>query len=72
MTKHDHILVAVAAAARAEAFREAAEIARNFGPSRPLLMRSRNDQRITGRWEGEQAASGSIAHLIEQRAKEHP
>lgn len=43
-----------------------AQIAESYGPSRPLTRPTR-DQLIVGRYEGEQAASGAIAHLIRTR-----
>ena len=52
-----------AQAVRDAALREAAEVAARFGPERPLVARNPKD-RIMGRWEGEQAASASIAAAI--------
>lgn len=54
--------------ALAEAFEEAASIAANFGPSRPIVTKNPTE-RIYGRWEGEQAASASINDLIRARAR---
>lgn len=50
-----------------KAEREAcAKIAEEFGPSRPIT-KGVVSPLIRGRWEGEQAASGAIAHLIRAR-----
>jgi len=45
------------------ALERAAKIAENFGPSRPIAT-PRPSEIIKGRWEGEQAASSTIAALI--------
>ncbi|MBN9028919.1 MAG: hypothetical protein J0I23_03860 [Rhizobiales bacterium] len=55
--------------ARREALEEAAKVAKDFGPSRPIVGRNPTST-IVGRWEGEQAASAGIASLI--RALPHP
>ena len=49
--------------ARRQALEEAEEVASAFGHGRPLVER-RPKERILGRWEGEQAASGAIAAAI--------
>ena len=56
-------------AAGAAAEREAcAKVAKDFGPSRPMVE-ARPSERVIGRWEGEQAASGSIAAAIRARGQ---
>ncbi|WP_448952151.1 hypothetical protein [Labrys neptuniae] len=53
-----------------EAEREAcAKLAENYGPSRPLAGGGTAYRQIYGRWEGEQAASTGIAHLIRARSR---
>jgi hypothetical protein len=42
----------------------AADVARYFGPSRPMARPNESNALIIGRWEGEQAASASIAATI--------
>lgn len=49
------------------AFEAAARIAASYGSGRPIVERRPND-RILGRWEGEQAASANIARLLLERA----
>jgi hypothetical protein len=49
------------------AYENAARIAENFGPSRPLLA-TKPHALIQGRWEGEQAASANIAAAIRSLA----
>jgi hypothetical protein len=57
------------AALVAAAEREAcAKVAEQFGPNRPIV-KARPSERIVGRWEGEQAASSSIADAIRARGK---
>ena len=52
-----------------EAEREAcANVAEQFGPNRPIVA-ARPSERIVGRWEGEQAASSSIAAAIRARGQ---
>lgn len=51
------------AVVRKQALEEAARLAENFGPSRPLTERNPN-KIIIGRWEGEQAASRNISAAI--------
>jgi hypothetical protein len=46
-----------------------AKVAEQFGPNRPIVA-ERPSERIVGRWEGEQAASSSIAAAI--RARSNP
>lgn len=46
-----------------KALEQAAQIAQNFGPSRPIGSR-RPSEIERGRWQGEQAASGGIAAAI--------
>ena len=60
--REDVAEAAVAAAVQAERAR-CARVAENFGPSRPHPPGAQ-PIRITGRWEGEQAASASIAAAI--------
>lgn len=67
--RHGKTMRLLIAKARFDALMEAAAVARNYGPSRPLLGRS-TDPIFKGRWEGEQAASGGIAHLLEKLARE--
>ena len=43
---------------------ECARVAENYGPSRPREHADRDSRLITGRWEGEQAASANIAAAI--------
>ncbi|MBD8627694.1 hypothetical protein IFT64_12180 [Oxalobacteraceae sp. CFBP 8753] len=45
----------------------AARIAASYGSGRPIVERRPND-RILGRWEGEQAASANIARMLLERA----
>jgi hypothetical protein len=57
------------AALVAAAEREAcAKVAEQFGPNRPIVA-ARPSERIVGRWEGEQAASSSIAAAIRARGQ---
>jgi hypothetical protein len=48
---------------RAAGIEEAAKLAQEFGPSRPIADRTPNEI-VRGRWEGEQAASSNIASAI--------
>lgn len=48
-------------------FEAAARIAASYGSGRPIVERRPND-RILGRWEGEQAASANIARMLLERA----
>jgi|SRR6478735_6391005 len=54
---------------RRQAFIEAAEIAGDFGPSRPMVSKTPSDL-VKGRWEGEQAASANIAAALRAKAEE--
>jgi len=56
---------ALVAAAEREA---CANVAGQFGPNRPIVA-ARPSERIVGRWEGEQAASSSIAAAIRARGQ---
>ena len=60
------ILSSVKAIARADEREACAQIAADYGPSRPIVSKNPSSQ-IVGRWEGEQAASAAIDAAIRAR-----
>ena len=52
-----------------DALEEAAKLAADYGPSRPIVSATPSLS-VRGRWEGEQAASGNIAAAIRALIKE--
>ena len=54
-----------------DAYEDAAKLAADYGPSRPIVS-AVPSLSVRGRWEGEQAASGNIAAAIRALIKEIP
>ena len=59
-------LKAFEALVRADEREACAQIAADYGPSRPIVSKNPSSQ-IVGRWEGEQAASAAIDAAIRAR-----
>jgi hypothetical protein len=59
-------LKAFEAFVRADEREACAQIAADYGPSRPIVSKNPSSQ-IVGRWEGEQAASAAIDAAIRNR-----
>jgi hypothetical protein len=57
---------AIIALVRADEREACAQIAADYGPSRPIVSKNPSSQ-IVGRWEGEQAASAGIGDAIRAR-----
>jgi hypothetical protein len=53
---------------RADEREACAQIAADYGPSRPIVSKNPSSQ-IVGRWEGEQAASAAIDAAIRARSQ---
>jgi hypothetical protein len=62
----DEKLKAFEALVRADEREACAQIAADYGPSRPIVSKNPSSQ-IVGRWEGEQAASAAIDAAIRNR-----
>jgi hypothetical protein len=60
------VLKAFEALVRADEREACAQIAADYGPSRPIVSKNPSSQ-IVGRWEGEQAASAAIDAAIRAR-----